>query len=1695
MTVNKVNSGKNSGIDFNLFKVGLKRESLKTESDKSIFDAIDTDKNGVIDEHEIQTFKNAVVGTKRTRNKYDTQTIRKEAGELAQVIHNQISGLSNKNNTKNRLRAITPENAAFVVSEYQKKYNVSLAKDIDDEWGLDVKTVKEFVCKNLVDQAKRLGIKGVYYNDYQKITDISTLEKWINNVSNKIINHMKNAVETYYATDTEEAERTQQAQAKKTAKTSASQIVDDLIKSTKGYNDIDKIKAAVARIDSPEELEEVNRLLALKGYPPTDKYSAIENFIYQEANHSAVHTYNSSDYLEQTVQNWIDNGTLTGQAANEAQARMACRVIFDGGDGFGTDCNKIKKGVRMIKCPKPTGNAEEDNKQAREVYKLVDEMISKHKTFYGLGSPSKNLVDYCEGEMWDSEVKYLKGILGENEAIAGKEKAQAVADLTQEAVEGAGTNIESLKQAIKAISTPEDRKAVEEKLKEYCQKKGIKPQIEGQSYLQAILYDECDTFLGISTDHKEIRKFNEMLIEQGAYTEEEIVNLRAEQAALQILEGNFNNIKDAMEQIKDPAVLKKLNELLKTKGYNSLDDFFKQKLDPTKQDLINAELASNKLLDDQKAADVAYRLIKNSGFDKRAMGIRAIRTEAQAALVDEKLKQEGSSLAQVMEQFNKEKAENKSKAEFFDGWVKLIPGFSAISEEISDAYNKNTDSSDNLYLEMKQPQYLTDEQKAAYQMTVNIMEQKLAQMEKDYQAALDSQGAVSWAVNSFCERYGIGTTREEIEARIEHDKETIRLLKQAAEGKLGKMANGSTVAVSFEEVFKERNADTNFDTAKVEKVQNQAQMLVAMNYAKTNIAVCWEELENGLNSSDTKRLTVAITDTLEKLSNMAGTQLLLADGYSVKNSVIVDSNGSPVSADKLKAMATQLKQNLSDISKELLGREIPLNTPSDKMNKLLEKAFDSKKEDFKQEFKDAFGADCPDEMVENYISTIETGKFVANIGVMIGAAVAAPFTGGGTLAVFFMVGASSLGLNALEHSTDADGWTNSEWTSDVSQAFWDGLLGAAGVKIGQMAAMFAKGGNTVIAQNKWLAKLPKKEAVKVLGKAKNIADAMSSKSGQIGKKVLLAQKTKLLQMFPKLNTQTAEKISVMLARAEACGFEVTSDSLQSLVQTYCMEGQFDEETFLTALIISVAANTAGHGIAAAGDIKKRKYEIAQALDRLNNQFNGKLTDKQLDNLIKLKKEMILNCPLNKYNGAIEKDMSTFLEAYRVKLLEAATDDLSGNSKLRKALKNEFGVDFTQVTKDANGQYLVKCEGLKSDGGVDLSMLDGKEMYLDIKNNVLNFRKTLRALSDDDWKPLLTDLKRNYYTKIEGLPNLNEGQKEFYKQRINSVDSDKSTTNRSNIFVSLEKIADEAAYVAKHPESLLDKEFKIKLNDKKLNDKEIDVSHVVLIETSKDSPTALYYNRDGDLVAEADIFDNGEISSSIEKPYSLNVFENQKKRGTNTKFNNYVYNEESKTYKFEKSSEDAKAKTGSERRSANDKNVKLPVKNLRSADLSSAGTEIRKQNLHDMLKSESINEDLKTIIEQVEKQKPPTYEAMCTALKKYLNQHSNLFEEYSDIDKLVLNFGMAKDGNVYIGINGMRTEGTDAVRLTLQQNIFQGYCAETTLRAEAGGNLRNCYVYDLDIKYEDGKWKVEQFPPCNTCYEAVTRYGWLHPEYD
>ena len=70
-------------------------------------------------------------------------------------------------------------------------------------------------------------------------------------------------------------------------------------------------------------------------------------------------------------------------------------------------------------------------------------------------------------------------------------------------------------------------------------------------------------------------------------------------------------------------------------------------------------------------------------------------------------------------------------------------------------------------------------------------------------------------------------------------------------------------------------------------------------------------------------------------------------------------------------------------------------------------------------------------------------------------------------------------------------------------------------------------------------------------------------------------------------------MSIIIARAEACGFEVSSDTIQSLVQMYCQHGQFDEASFLQAFVLSLGANAVGHAVSA----KQAKETGTENLDK------------------------------------------------------------------------------------------------------------------------------------------------------------------------------------------------------------------------------------------------------------------------------------------------------------------------------------------------------------------------------------------------------------------------------------------------------------------------------------------------------------------
>ncbi len=88
--------GKNSGVNLNNFKAGLKEQDLKSDAQKSIFKAVDKDKNGILDEKELTEFKNGLdangdnVISNREANKFLKLNglDKKDKQELLQLLQN-----------------------------------------------------------------------------------------------------------------------------------------------------------------------------------------------------------------------------------------------------------------------------------------------------------------------------------------------------------------------------------------------------------------------------------------------------------------------------------------------------------------------------------------------------------------------------------------------------------------------------------------------------------------------------------------------------------------------------------------------------------------------------------------------------------------------------------------------------------------------------------------------------------------------------------------------------------------------------------------------------------------------------------------------------------------------------------------------------------------------------------------------------------------------------------------------------------------------------------------------------------------------------------------------------------------------------------------------------------------------------------------------------------------------------------------------------------------------------------------------------------------------------------------------------------------------------------------------------------------------------------------------------------------------
>ncbi len=236
-------------------------------------------------------------------------------------------------------------------------------------------------------------------------------------------------------------------------------------------------------------------------------------------------------------------------------------------------------------------------------------------------------------------------------------------------------------------------------------------------------------------------------------------------------------------------------------------------------------------------------------------------------------------------------------------------------------------------------------------------------------------------------------------------------------------------------------------------------------------------------------------------------------------------------------------------------------------------------------------------------------------------------------------------IQATELLTSETGNTAENRASATQQVLWDTALAATGTKIGQLSERMVQSGlkmTSAAAERMLIQQGLNANSARLISKSPNAVSTVLKRAEEISTKIqqtklnqvmtaagdkfvdkgaqLISKQTALLnKVAPNLNPETARKVSVILARTEAAGFEVTSDSVQSLVQMYCQEGKFDEASFTQGMIMSIAGNTIGHMTSGVGDLRpqtKPKVEPQGVLEHAtgngSHQSGGKLNAEKME---------------------------------------------------------------------------------------------------------------------------------------------------------------------------------------------------------------------------------------------------------------------------------------------------------------------------------------------------------------------------------------------------------------------------------------------------------------------------------------------------
>lgn len=165
--------------------------------------------------------------------------------KTAYDIFNQIQGWSLNSNTIKLLDKINEKNALQILDYYNGiSPQESLSEAVLNEWGLDIDTVKKYICKPLVEQAKSMGLENIDDSSYLNIKDEVGIARFVKSLQGQM--------RAFSDAQTKTAQKAEQASAAE--KTSHSAV----------YNEDNTPKTKVNPDDFSVE--------ALKKVYPPDKY-------------------------------------------------------------------------------------------------------------------------------------------------------------------------------------------------------------------------------------------------------------------------------------------------------------------------------------------------------------------------------------------------------------------------------------------------------------------------------------------------------------------------------------------------------------------------------------------------------------------------------------------------------------------------------------------------------------------------------------------------------------------------------------------------------------------------------------------------------------------------------------------------------------------------------------------------------------------------------------------------------------------------------------------------------------------------------------------------------------------------------------------------------------------------------------------------------------------------------------------------------------------------------------------------------------------------------------------------------------------------------------------------------------------------------------------------------------------------------